>query len=551
MDSILFRRRSWAICTGFLAAASGLSASGAAACRSAEDHRRGADLEVYQIIRERREELAAGEPFTIDPPEVTLRQRILSGEAAPLTVDIVECLSIAAENSREYRSRREALYLVALDLTLERWRFSVQETGTIEGFVEGQGDDAESLGVLSTLGLSKLLGSGLALAGDIGFDLVRDLGSGDGWEALSDLSLNVTQPLLRGFGESIVREPLTQAEREVLYQARAYERFRRTFAFDVASRFLRVLEQRSTLENEQRNYEGLIRLRERNEAFAQAGLLNDIQVDQARQDELQARNRVIDVQRNLEAQLDELKFFLGLPVPVEIALDSGALLEVEAWKPLELEFPEEAVFEVALTHRLDYLTALDRVFDAERKVHVAEDALRPGLDLALAGTAASEADEPLNFPSDAIDWEASLELDLALDRLPERNAYRASLIVLEATRRGVEEGEDRIRADLRDAIRRLEAARESLEIQTGAVALAERRVESAVLNLEAGRASTRDVLEAQEDLLAARNAATGALTDYVLAGLELYRDMELLRVTPEGVEIDPTPLLEETGILQP
>ncbi len=544
-------QRSPAFSPGLLAALSSLLAWGAVACRSAGEHRRGADLEVYEIIRERREELAAGEPFTIVAPETTLRQRILSGEVVPLSVDLVECLAIAAENSREYRARREALYLVALDLTLEHWRFSVQETGTIEGFIEGQGNDTDSRGVLSTLGLSKLLGSGLAFAGDIGFDLVRDLGSGDGWDALSNLSLNVTQPLLRGFGESVVREPLTQAERDVLYEARAYERFRRTFAFDVASRFLRILEQRSTLENEERNYEGLIRLRERNEAFAQAGLLNDIQVDQARQDELRARNRVIDVQRNLEAMLDEFMVFLGLPVPVEIALDPRELLELEAWKPLELEFPEAAVFEVALTSRLDYLTALDRVFDAERKVLVAEDALRPGLDLRLAGTATSEADEPLNYPGDSFNWDASLELDLALDRLPQRNAYRASLIVLEANRRGVEEGGDRIRADLRDAIRRLEVARESLEIQTGAVALAERRVESAELNLEAGRASTRDVLEAQEDLLAARNAATGALTDYVLAGLELYRDMELLRVTPEGIEIDPTPLLEEAGILQP
>jgi len=524
---------------------------GPGACRSPDAHRRSADREVYEIIRERREALAAGGPFSIDPPEDSLRDRLLAGEAVGHPPTLVDCLNAAAENSRDYRARRESLYLSALDLTLERWNFSAKGSGTIEGFVEGQGRTGQSHGILSDWGITKLLGSGLSVAGNLGLDLTRDLGQGDGWKALSDLSLTVTQPLLRGFGEEIVREPLTQAERNVLYEARSYERFRRTFAFDVASRFFRILEQRATLENEESNYEGLQTLRQRNEAFAEAGLLNDIQVDQARQDELRARNRVIDARRNLESALDDFKFFLGLPIEAEFSVDAEGLLELEAWKELELEFPEEEVVEVALARRLDHLTTADRVVDAERRVRVAADALRPGLGLAVSGSAASDSGQPLDYSGDASDWSVSLELDLALERLPERNAYRAALIAFEGARRAAEASADGIRSDLRDSIRRLAAGRESYEIQTGAVVLAERRVESAQLNLEAGRASTRDVLEAQEDLLGARNAASSALTEYVLSGLALYRDMELVCVTPEGIDIDPTPLLEAIGGSQP
>ena len=513
------------------------------ACKSASDQRLDADREVYEIVQARRDELAAGGSFSIDPPTDSLRKRLLSGEAGLEPLQLVECLSVAAENSRDYQTQREQLYLAALDLTLERWNFSVQQTGTFGAFLAGRGGDAESAGVLSNLGLTRLLGTGLRLVGNIGLDLVRDVSTGDGWDAVSNLSLNVTQPLMRGFGRRIVQEPLTQAERTVLYQARSYERFRRTFAFDVASRFFRILVQVDTLSNEEANYESLSKLRERNEAFAEAGLLTDIQVDQARQDELRAENRVIEATRDLQSALDDFKLFLGLPIETPLTLDAGDDQSLEAWQSLELEIAEARAVEVALASRLDFLTSQDRVVDAGRRARVAADALRAGLDISVSGAATSSEGRPLDFDDSAFLWDVDLTFDAPWNRLPERNTYRAALITLQAARRRAEQDADTIRADLRDSLRRLQAARAGYEIQSGAVVLAQRRVESTELNLEAGRASTRDVLEAQEDLLAANNAETSALADYILSGLALFRDMELLRVSEEGLSIETEPLL--------
>jgi outer membrane protein TolC len=53
--------------------------------------------------------------------------------------------------------------------------------------------------------------------------------------------------------------------------------------------------------------------------------------------------------------------------------------------------------------------------------------------------------------------------------------------------------------------------------------------------LDAGRADTRDLLEAEESLLSARNAATGALVDWVLARMSAYLDMERLVVEEDGI----------------
>lgn len=516
------------------------------ACKSAATHVADADREVYEILEERREIFAEAGVFSIEQPADTLRARLLSGEVELATLGLLECLEVAAENNREYQDRREALYLSALDLTLERWRFSVQESGSFGSFLNGRGKRGESTGVFSNLGLARLLGSGLNLVGNLGLDLARDLSSGDGWDAVSNLSLNITQPLLRGFGRDIVEEPLTQAERNLTYEVRSYNRFRSTFAFDVCSRFFRLLEQEEVLANEILNFEGVVALRERNEAFAQAGLLNEIQVDQARQNELSARNRVIEARRNRQSNLDDFKFFLGLPITMPLAFldgDRQALAELDALK-MDFSDKESLIIRTALARRYDHLTRIDRVEDARRQVKIAADGLRAGLGVSLAGNASSVEGKPLKFEGRDTTWRLGLDLDLPWERMRERNAYRSRMITLVASERGLEEAADGIQLDLRDQLRRLQASRESIEIQTLAVQLAKRRVEAAELNLEAGRSDTRTVLDAQESLVAASNAATNARTAYVLDGLGLYRDMELLSVSESGIEVDASPLLD-------
>lgn len=512
-----------------------------AACRSAEAWRAGADEEVYGILAERRAELGATSAFSLEPPLQPLRAQLLAGAAAgqpqTLSLDLVGCLGVAAENSRDWQDERERLFRAALDLTRQRWDFSVQENGSASAFLAGTGGEAESQGFLSNFNLFKLLGIGTRITGDIGLDLLRDVGSGDGWDALSHLSLNITQPILRGFGAEIVMEPLTQAERDVLYQARRYERFRRTFAVDIAQRFFQVLERLDRLENEEANYANLTRLRERNEALAEAGRLTDIQVDQARQDEFSAEDRLVAARRDLEAALDDLKFVLGLPIEVVLVLAEGGLRSLEAWPALAKDLPEERAVHIGLEQRLDHASVRDQAADAERGVRVAADALRMGLDLVASAGVDSPEGRPAALRANDIGWDLTLGLDLPIDRIPERNAYRSALIALAASRRAVDESSDRVTAELRDALRRLDAARASFRIQSGSVVLAERRVESAALNLDAGRASTRDVLEAQESLLSAQNTHAAALTDTILAGLFLYRDMELLEVTDQGIEV--------------
>lgn len=507
-------------------------------CRTPQEYRLDADEEVYDLVDERRREvLDERADFSIEPPEDSLRQRILRGDWDPdHEHSLVDVLEIAAENNREYQARKEDLYLAALSLTLERWQFGYRPSGGADASLSG-GEEAQDANVGAGASLSKLLGSGASIVAGVGADLFRVVSTGDGWDAVSDLGIAFTQPLLRGAGRRIVLEPLTQAERDLVYEVRAFERFKRTFAVDASNRVYSLLQAEDTVANEERNYQNLVELRERNDAMAEAGRISSIDADQAKQDELRSEATLLRVRTSLERQRDDFNLFLGLPVDTRLRLDPDEFERLTERDPLLDLLDVEAAEDLALVSRLDHQTTLDRVDDRRRGVLVAEDALEAGLTLAASVDQVSEEGRPLDFEGEGLAWSTSLSLDAPWDRKAERNAYRSSLIALDASQRNAVEEADGIRADVRDALRQALNARKDYVIQRGAVELSRLRVESTKLNLTAGRASTRDVLESQEDLVNAENAATAALIDFTLERLDLYLTLELLRVDRGGIRV--------------
>ena len=514
------------------------------ACLSPEEHAANADKEVYALLASRRAQLSSDpDSFEIVEDPDSLRKRLLAGEAAPTDpIGLTEVLLIASENSRDFQDRRERLYLTALDLTLERWRLGwipSEGSGSVSVTETGRGDNSDPLDADANFGLSRLFGDGGQIIAGIGVDLWRLISSGPGEGASGVLSLSITQPLLRGAGRRIVLEPLTQAERDLVYEVRSYERFRKTFAVEVASRYYQVLSQMDEAKNAELNYSNLATLSERNRALANAGRLDDLQLDQVKQDELRSEDRLLSSRASLRSTLDEFKYYLGLPIGVELTFDSADLDRFAEEAPVAVELEEDLLISVAMASRLDYLTILDELEDAERRVELTEDALRAGLDFVASASTNSADGQPAKFEFDDTSWSLGLALDMPLDQLPERNAYRSSLISRDATRRSAEAFGDSIRVSLRDALRESKTAFRTYNIQLESVTLAERRVESTNLRLEAGRAEIRDILEAQEALLDSRNSVTNSLVEFQLAKLALYRDTEHLEVGEGGISTRP------------
>ena len=564
---------------------------------TAEYYRNSADEEVYGIIKEKQAEAGFEETdFDIDPKVDTLRNRLLANldtlqaeagiegvlpieltstaasfedEGAPsggptlevsqdsdlvapdadlapddqdlpdvLVLNLDSCLATAAENSRDFQREKENVYLAALNLTFERFLFQNRYFG---GATASAGQDLpeERSGTVSPSGgFTRRLANGASIIFDIGAILFDTFVGKRDESARSFINLAITQPLLRGAGKKIVQEPLTLAERNALYAIRDFERFKKLLAVNVATEMYRVVQQLDRVNNNKANYDRLVRSRERIEALAEAGRTPQFQVDQARQDELSARNSWISTVRNYETSLDRFKLTLGLPTDADIVIDRTVLVDLVEAGIRPVDFDLDGAQSFALENRLDLLNDRDFVADSRRAVMVAENALLTQLDVSFDMNIDNERNKPFRMKFGDGDYIVGLDLDLPLDRKRERNAYRSAIIGLERQIRAYTLAEDNVKLDIRNAIRNLAQAEESYRIQEIALQLAERRVESTELLQQAGRANTRDVLESQEALLATQNGITAALIDHTIARMELVRDMGLLIVDQEGLSYD-------------
>ena len=526
-----------------------------AACFSPAELRDRADADAYALIDERRQRLFQDDgPFALPANTeafgresgaelelLTTRDQVVAGGLRSIgPLDVITALTVASENSEEVQRQKESLYVSALNLAEEEWRFGYRYNADGNASVSGDaGGDFVQARTGFGASMTRVLGSGATILGSIGSDLFRFVSTGDGWDAVTDLGLSITQPLLRGSGQFITLEPLRQTERNLVYAVRAYERFRRTYAVNVSERVYRVQQSLDQLKNETLNFESLLRLSTRNKRLAEAGQLSEIQVDQARQDELRSRNRLVTLQGNVERQLDNFKVFLGLPVGVEVSFEEGILRSLGGDSSFLEGLDEDKVVEFAIKHRLDIMTVFDQVQDATRREAILRDSLRAGLGISGSADSSSDEGNPLGHSMDDVQFRAAVDLDLPVDLLPARNAWRRAELTLVDQRRGYERFLDEVTVSVRDALRRARNDYTSLEIQIGAVALSERRVLGAELSLQAGTASTRDLLESQDALRQVRDAETSARIDFTLSLLDLWLELEILRVDEGGVRLDP------------
>jgi len=128
-------------------------------------------------------------------------------------------------------------------------------------------------------------------------------------------------------------------------------------------------------------------------------------------------------------------------------------------------------------------------------------------------------------------------LDMALprERKAERNAYRTALITLSRQQRAYELAIDEVKLTVRQSYRDLREAASRHKIQQLSLDLALKRVESTKMLLDAGRSTTRDLLESERALLDAQNARTSALVTYTIAKLRFFLNIEILQVRPDGM----------------
>ena len=505
---------------------------------STEVYKNQADKDVYAILKKVENDIFGySSDFSIDTPpsgketkDFTSAKVLKSrNKGGKITLSLDQAIAYAIKNSREYQSEKEQLYLTALTLTGERHNFRPNFFGRTRAD-SNRLSNGERTGTASTdLGINQALLTGGSLGISIANDLLKYFTGDPRRSAASALRLNVTQPLLRGIGSKIAAERLTQANRNVVYAVRDFTHFQNTFSVEIVSDYFDLLQMKNVIFNEYNNYES----RKANKEYLTARVDRESPEAQgdAEQDVLQAKNRYISSITSYRNALDRFKITLGLPQITDLRLDDKEidLVRAAGAKTLYLGSPEG--FRIALDHRLPLFNQIDRFEDNKRQVTIAANQLKADLNIIGSGSLNSDGKptDYANFDFRNVRTSVGLQLNLPLDRLRERNDYRATLINFESATRTLGQNFDELRNLLDRRIRELEQFRQSYQIQQNAVVLAEKRVEGNQLRLKAGTVIFRRLSESQDALISAQNAETRALVDYLGARLNLLIDLGILQ----------------------
>ncbi len=510
-----------------------------------------ADEDVYKIIDSRwRPSFGQKANYIISDSNIPAPNdlKINSYPVMPERMTLAQAVAIATANSRNYQTQKENLYLRALDLSTERHKYELQLFATIDGLYTFPDVGEDDFSLTSDFGAQKdfLFGNGIEIGTNLAVEWIRFL-TGDPRTTLgSVLTATVTAPILGNGAGKQKRETLIQTERNVLYEVRTFNRFRKTFVVDTINAYYGVLQQRDTVTNAQNNYQRVLESKDRLEMEAEAGRRTRIDVDEAYQNVLRAQASLVQAQQRYESSLDDFKYRLAIPPDANVELDQNELIALQEIGVTEPAFALGEAVETALLKRLDLANSADKIDDNLRLVILAEEGLGPQLNISAganytspgrvnaSGIPEGETDFT-NIRFHEGDYELGFDADLPLDRKNQRNAYRTALIDLEQQKRQYSADIDNVKLQVRDNYRQLVQTAEQYRIQQNSLKLAEQRVESNKLLLDAGRVTVRILLDSQDALLQAQNAVTAALVDHLNAKLSFFRDVGILNVKPDGM----------------
>jgi hypothetical protein len=173
-----------------------------------------------------------------------------------IKLDMPGAVSLSYVHNPVHRTQLETLYLSALDVSAERFRFNLQfYPGTSLSFLRAGAATASARGVNGgTAPISQLtMANGAAVNAPNGSVLSKEFATGGTllvnfansfvWQLAgphtnttnSLINMNLVQPLLSGGGRIITLETLTIAERQLLANLRTYERWRQGWFMNVST----------------------------------------------------------------------------------------------------------------------------------------------------------------------------------------------------------------------------------------------------------------------------------------------------------------------------
>jgi outer membrane protein TolC len=447
-----------------------------------------------------------------------------------------DAIRFAQANATEYSGAEETYLLTALSLVIRERAFEPRlfNTTALESGYYGGARYDTALKVTNDFGVRQQLPHGGEVTARFLTNLTRnlDFSSTDNGVQGASIVIDASLPLLKGAG-LVARESLIQAQRNLVYAARAFEHFRRGFLVAIVSDYLDLVLRLQRIDNAERGLELNRQVEAREIALVLAGREQPFQADLARAQTLFALDDLARQQEAFRLALDRFKVRIGLNT------DSAILIERTE---LQLPIPDVSknlAVRQALDFRLDLQTARDQLQDSRRQIDLAENGMLP--DLALRGNVTftgPETSSGLSLQTKSSTFAGGLYFSAPLDRIDEAVALRRAQIIFAQAERVYQRTLDEAALEVRQAIREIDRAQFSLLLAEQNVGIAKNRIAS--IDAAPDRANARDRTEAVAGLRDAEDSRDDAKRNLQVEILRYLRSTGTLRVTPEG-DLQPLP----------
>jgi outer membrane protein TolC len=354
------------------------------------------------------------------------------------------------------------------------------------------------------------------------------------------LSVNVSQPLLKNFGRDTTELNISLAKYN---KDASLDQFRTRLTAVIAqvrSEYFKLYSLREDLEVKKTSLALAQKILDETNARVKSGVLPAMEILNAEFNVATRERDIIQAERALSDERDVLRTLLQVDAPGGIDLVDSPFTE-----PYPIS--EEEAIRQALETRPELKQLRENQRSADLLERVAHHQILPDLSLNASGGLSgisNQYDKQWSklFSADYPVWGVGLTFSYPLGNTSAKNDYIRSKLKSEQLRIQIRRQEEAIINEVRSAIRAVQSGYKQIDVTNRGSAYAEEVLKAYIKKSEVGLATTKDVFDVQNNLVAAKGAQILAKAGYDAALTQFWKaTAEILEregITINGKEAD-------------
>ena len=317
----------------------------------------------------------------------------------------------------------------------------------------------------------------------------------------NNISATLNQPLLQDFGRHVATAPLRRAKLQLNIASIAYRSAVLSLISDTENAYYNVVAARESLRIRQLTLERFQLLFDENQARRTSGVATDLDVLTAEVNVANARRALIQQEQTVRDAEERLLNLINVPT-FDIRPGPVAFTDYSEGAP---NFAQS--YQLARQYYPDTLSQAETIRQFEIDLETARRNVKPTLDLsATLGYQARQTDASYqqaiaNLPNDhGNNWNVGLTYSMPWGLHADKARYRQAMNNLNSQKIRLEQLEQQLLVNVRQAVRAVETQLAAVEIAGKATELAARQFDQQKARYDAGLSTSRLVVQFQEDL---------------------------------------------------